>query len=70
MCMGKPSVSTPAAPKVDPVPTQVQPADVQAGGGSGDRERREQERRKRAGTAIAQDRDTILGALSGRQTMG
>jgi hypothetical protein len=70
MCIGR-KVSTPAPPRVDPAPTTVQASDVQAEGGSGDKERREQERRKRAATAIAQDRDTILGAApSGRNTMG
>jgi hypothetical protein len=70
MCI-KRSVSTPAAPRVDPAPTVVQPADVQADTGSGDKERREQERRKRAGTALATDRDTILGGVgTGRSTMG
>lgn len=71
MCMGG-RPSAPAAPKVDPAPTPVQPTDVQAGEGSGAAERREAERRKRgrAGTFLRNDEDTILGAAKGRDSLG
>lgn len=65
------SYSAPEPAKVDPAPTPVQAADVQADRGNGDKERKEQSRRRRAATSLAQDRDTILGSVSGnRSTMG
>ena len=66
MCMG--SSSAPSVPKADPVPTAVQSADVQADKGS--TERKERRRGGRSSTMTSTDRDTILGALSGRNTLG
>lgn len=67
MCMG--SSSAPSVPKADPVPTAVQSADVQADKG-GSSERKERRRSGRRSTMTSTDRDTILGALSGRNTLG
>jgi len=68
MCMG--SSSAPSVPKADPVPTAVQSADVQADKGSSSSERKERRRGGRSSTMTSTDRDTILGALSGRNTLG
>ena len=55
-------------PKVDPAPTVVQSSDV----GSGDSAAKSQKRRHgRASTMLSNDRDTILGTLTGgRTTLG
>lgn len=59
MCMSR-SVST---PKVDPAPTAVQAADVQAD--TGNKERRERRRGGWQSTMLSDDRNTILGSLTG-----
>jgi len=66
MCFGR-SPSTPSVPKPDPAPTAVQAADVQA---TNNGERKEARRRGRDSTMTSTDRDTILGQLSGRNTLG
>ena len=66
MCIGH-RPSTPSVPKPDPAPTAVQAADVQA---TDNGERKEARRRGRGSTMISTDRDTILGQLSGRNTLG
>lgn len=66
MCIGK-NPSAPSAPKPDPAPTAVQAADVQA---TDKGERKEARRRGRSSTMTSTDRDTILGQLSGRNTLG
>lgn len=66
MCIGK-SPSVPSAPKPDPAPTAVQAADVQA---TDNGKRKEVRRRGRSSTMTSTDRDTILGQLSGRNTLG
>ena len=67
MCFGK-SPSTPSVPKPDPAPTAVQAADVQANTGSV--ERKDRRRVNRNSMEQSTDRDTILGQLSGRNTLG
>lgn len=64
MCIGK---SAPSAPKPDPAPTAVQAADVRA---TDNGKRKESRRRGRSSTMTSTDRDTILGQLSGRNTLG
>ena len=66
MCMGH--SSTPSTPKPDPTPVAVQSADVQADKST--TERKEKRRRQESSTTKALDRDTILGALQGRNTLG
>lgn len=66
MCIGK-SPSAPSVPKPSPAPTAVQAADVQA---TDNGARKEARRRGRGSTMTSTDRDTILGQLSGRNTLG
>jgi len=63
MCMGGGGGgSSYTPPKVDPAPTVVKSADVQAD--SGKNERKERRRVNRESTIRSLDRDTILGGLA------
>lgn len=64
MCTGK--KASYSAPKVDPAPTTVQPADVEADTTTPERKRR----RGRSSTELSTDRDTILGGAGTRETLG
>lgn len=70
MCSGifgggsSPSYEAPKPVRVDPAPTAVQSADVEAGNNNKKKDRR------RAVTRLSTDRDSILGGLTSDSTGG
>lgn len=61
---GSPSYEAPKPVRVDPAPTAVQSADVEAGSNNKKKDRR------RAVTRLSTDRDSILGGLTSASTGG